>query len=802
MIAALNSNTALRQNRKMGKKPEQTGQFRKLSAPEHDDGAERPSAPVPIRVLFVEDGTEDAELALYQLRKQGIHFVSHRVDTEPAMREALTTFQPDVILSDFSLPSFDGLSALQVALELAADVPFIFVSSTIGEERAVEAVRRGAVDYVLKTNLSRLGPTVTRALAEAAARRQIARLTRVVRMLGGINGAVVRIRERSELFSEACRLAVTAGGYSMAMVLLKPSGSRRRIQPIAWNDGGGRATALVRNWIAESATRDNSTLKALLKTGSPFICNDTHQLHTDPDMRRVLNEARLRSIVALPLAIDQTPVGALILAASSVGMLSAEELEMLREVAANLSFALQYLQKDRTVRFLAHFNPHTGLARRSLFCERVARLLACGHRLAVAIVDVEQLSVINDSFGRPIGDELLQHVAARLRRRFQDTERLAQFAGGTFALTVDVAGDLSSIMSTLHAHVDAVFGRPFEVAGQSVPVSAKSGVALYPEDGQDANALVQNAEAALRNTRTTGQRHLSYSARLHVQDKERLALEHRLRVALERGQFELYYQPKVNAKTRRLEGVEALIRWNEPGTGLVLPSAFLPLLESTQLIVEVGEWVLEQAVRDCQHWHPLRLPPVRIAVNVSPVQLRHRDFVQRFFDICAPLAQIGCGLDIEITEGLLQSNGEEVEKLKSLRLAGVRIAIDDFGTGHSSLSRLAELPIDTLKIDRTFTSRLARMGSGRSVVKTILGLARSFELTVVAEGVETQEELRLLTELGCEQVQGFLLAKPMPRDELTRVLRCGHGAFIWPAVSDPDPRVEHPPPDPVASQTT
>ena len=759
----------------MAKQAEQTGQFLKLPVRDPGNRLEPAANAVPIRVLLVEDGAEDADLALYQLRKQGIHFIAQRVDTESALREALTTFHPDVVLSDFSLPGFDGLSALQVAHELAADVPFIFVSGTIGEERAVEAVRLGAVDYVLKTNLGRLGLIVTRALAEAAARRQITRLTRVLRMLSGINGAVVRIRERGELFSEACRLAVSVGGYSVAMVLLKRPGSRRPIQPIAWNDLGDRGAALLRNWIAESADRDDGIVKTLMKAGSAFICDDADQLHPDGELKRILIEATLRSIVAMPLSIDGTPVGALILAASSAGVLGDEELQMLREVAANLSFALQYLQKDRTVRFLSHFDPRTGLARRPLLCERVGRLLSSGHRLAVAIVDVEQLSVINDSFGRHIGDALLQHVAERLRRRFHDTERLAQLAGGTFALTVDATGDLNSVMSTIHGHLDAVFERPYEIAGQSIPVSAKSGVALYPEDGQDADALVQNAEAALRNARITGQRQLSYSVRLHVQDKARLALEHRLRVALEKHQFELHYQPKFAVQDRQLAGVEALIRWNEPGTGLVLPGEFLPLLESTQLIVPVGEWVLEQAVKDCQHWHQHGFPGVRIAVNVSPIQLRYPDFVRRFFGICAPLAQIGCALDIEITEGLLQSDGEEIEKLKSLRAAGVRIAIDDFGTGHSSLSRLAELPIDTLKIDRTFTSRVSRDGSGRSVVRTILALARSFDLTVVAEGVETQEEFRLLTELGCDQVQGFLLARPMPREQLTQLLQTGPG---------------------------
>jgi len=567
----------------------------------------------------------------------------------------------------------------------------------------------------------------------------------------------------------------------MAVVLLKRPGSQRSLQPVAWKDSGDRGPVLLRSWIAESADRDDGIVRTLLKTASPFICNDTDQLHDGGELKRVLAEARLRSIVAMPLSIDNTPVGALILAARSAGVLGHEELQMLREVAANLSFALQYLQKDRTVRYLAHFDPRTGLARRPLFCERVARLLASGHRLAVAVVDIEQLSVINDSFGRHTGDSLLQHVSERLRRRFHDTERLAQLAGGTFALIVDATGDLNSVMSTIHGHLGAVLGRPYEVAGQMIPISAKSGVALYPEDGQDANALVQNAEAALRSARSTGQRQLSYSVRQHVQDKARLALEHRLRLALEKHQFELHYQPKFAVSDRQLTGVEALIRWNEPGTGLVLPGNFLPLLESTQLIVEVGEWVLQQAVTDAQHWHQHGLPSVRIAVNVSPIQLRHPDFVHRFFAIYAPLARIGCGLDVEITEGLLQSDGEEIDKLKALRQAGVRIAIDDFGIGHSSLSRLAELPIDVLKIDRTFTSRLAPSGSGRSVVRTILALARSFDLTVVAEGVETREELCLLTELGCDEVQGFLLARPMPRAALIQLLASRQATSLNPS---------------------
>jgi len=190
-------------------------------------------------------------------------------------------------------------------------------------------------------------------------------------MLSGINAAVIRIRERGELFSEACRLAVEVGGYSMAMVLLKQPGTRRRIEPVAWSGSGGKDAALLRNWIAESAAREKSAIKTLLQTGSPFICNDSNQLSSDLETKRILGEAQLRSMAALPLSVDQTPVGVLILAAAA-GILSDQELQMMREVAANLSFALQYLQKARTVRFLSHFNPHTGLARRPLFCDRVS----------------------------------------------------------------------------------------------------------------------------------------------------------------------------------------------------------------------------------------------------------------------------------------------------------------------------------------------------------------------------------------------------------------------------------------------
>jgi diguanylate cyclase (GGDEF)-like protein len=479
----------------------------------------------------------------------------------------------------------------------------------------------------------------------------------------------------------------------------------------------------------------------------------------------------------------------LVLTAREAGAVSDEELRMLREVYGNLSFALTYLQKDTTVRFLSHFDPQTGLAKRSLFCERLGRHLSDAARrrasYAVTVIDIEQLSVINDCFGRRTGDLLLQHVADRLKRRFPQTENIAHFTGGTFALLADItaAGGADTAGSTMQDHAAALFGDVFLIEDRSIPVTVRVGLAVYPNDGKDANTLVQNAEAALHNTRTSGERRLHFSAKRSSEVVARLSLLHKLTLALEHQQFELHYQPKVNVVTRRLEGVEALIRWRDPESGLVAPAAFLPLLESSGLIVQVGQWVIQQAARDCQAWLRGGCPPVRIAVNISPLQLRHVDFTAGFLKQVESWSTEQWGLDVEITESaLLDDSSAEIKKLKLLRASGVQIAIDDFGTGYSSLSRLSKLPIDTLKIDRSFVSPLAEDPSAQILVKTIISLARAFKMTTVAEGVETQAQLDLLWQMGCDQSQGYLHSRAVPADEFVVLLQQGKDSVILPGV--------------------
>jgi diguanylate cyclase (GGDEF)-like protein len=738
-----------------------------------------------IRVLLVEDLEADAKRALYQLQRAGIHCLWKRVETEGALVSALRDFQPDVIISDYSLPQFDGMSALRVCREVAPNVPFLFLSGTLGEERAIQALHGGALDYVLKENMARFGPAVERAIGEAKARQerirqdaQIARLNRVLRMQSGVSGLVLRIRDRTELLRETCRFAVFAGGYAAAIAAAEVEGDGR-IQPVAWSGIDDEMTEQLRAYVAAAATRESGVIGTVLRTGREFVSNNTGDLASTATFDSLLVHARMQSVVVLPLVVDGTAIAVLVLTARDRDVLSEEELLMLREVAGNLSFGLQYLQRDTTARFLSHFDPQTSLAKRPLFCERAQRLMSQqrrdGAHHAVVVMDIERLSVINDSFGRRIGDLLLQHVADRLKRRFPQTEHVAHFGGGTFAVVLPQDG-VTSEQARAAGYRDAelIFAEPFLIEGQVIPVPIRIGGALSPEDGDDATTLVQNAEAALRYARAAGEKHAHYDATVRSQSVDQLALEHRLRFALERGEFELHYQPKVSVADGHIQGAEALLRWRSPESGLLAPAAFLPVLEGTGLIAQVGEWVVQQAARDCQHWMRSGLPPVRVAVNVAPAQLRHQDFEPGFLSAVDQWSTPDWGLDIEITEGVLQGDyPAEVGKLQRLREHGTRIAIDDFGTGYSSLSRLATLPIDTLKIDRSFVSRLRRTASGRSLVSTIIALARSLEMTTVAEGVEKSEELRLLRRMGCDQSQGYLHGAAMPAAEFAALLRKG-----------------------------
>jgi len=860
-----------------------------------------------LRVLIVEDVSVDSDLAIHQLARGGIRCTHIRADSEPSFRTALSRFRPHIILSDFSLPEFDGLAALEIATSEAPDVPFIFLSGTIGEERAIEALRKGAVDYVLKTNPARLVPAVRRALREVSerARRRIAerqireseqrlrdivdtsqdwiweldagrrfvfssesvrgilgaqfgevigspvealvdevdrpafidaldsltpghrtatgivtrwkhpgaesrwlegnllalvgadgsvsgyrgthrdvterkhqqehilRLTRMLQMQSGINAAVVRIRERDALLREACRLALQVGGYEHVMIsLVEPDGGRA----VPWYRLGFNAESHnceLAFPIGDGTDPDSSLIGRALRTGEITVSTDLTKPEPPVECREQLLAEGFKSVVALPFSVNGARIGVLSLASRETDQLSNEELMLLQDMIANLSFALQYRQKETTAQYLAYFDALTGLAKRALFCERLDEALRNRKEpegnLTVVAFDVMHLSNVNDTFGRHVGDLLLQRVAEQLKHHLGDDTRMGYLGGGTFVLVLPE--DESSAESVTTFLESTVFKDVFKIEGRSIRGSFKSGIARYPVDGEDASTLTQRAEAALKRAKESGEPYLHYQVEMHSELAERLALEHSLRGALDEEQFVLHYQPQINIMTGRIDGVEALLRWNDPQAGLTLPGRFLPVLESSGMIVAVGDWVLRKAAEDCRRWTRMGLGPLRIAVNVSAQQIRRRTFVENCLAAAAACNNGGYGLDLEITEtGLLHDVEGASRKLRELRAVGMRVAIDDFGTGYSSLGLLSKLPVDLLKIDRTFISGLPEDSASGTLVSSIIGLASAFNLVAIAEGVETEEQLELLRKLKCNHSQGFLHSRPVPAEQLEQIL--------------------------------
>jgi diguanylate cyclase (GGDEF)-like protein len=731
-----------------------------------------------LRILLVEDSTADAELAIWRLKQGGYVCNSRRVVTEAEMRAALAAELPDIILSDFSLPQFDGISALAVAREVASDVPFIFLSATIGEERAIEALKSGATDYVLKTNPKRLVPAVKRALEDAALRRKsrmaeqrVARLSRVVQMLSAINSALVRIQSREDVLRETCRLAHQIGAYSIAMVaLIDPA--TRMARPVGWAGWEFLVDPGQEFPVADSEAGDKSLMGRVIRTGEATLCEDIETFPHVIDGRQGLIAAGVRSIACLPLRVDSTPVGSFICGVGAGVIIEADEMRLLEEVAANLSFALQYLDKQQALHFLSYFEPLTGLAKRALFCERLSRLLVRGAeslpRLAVTVFDIDHLAVVNDSFGRHTGDRLLQCVADRLKTYFPDSDQLAHLGGGTFVCMQALPRNAAETASSPHEDLShRIFDRPFDVDGREIITRVRSGVACYPDDGREAHTLVQNAEAALKEAKISGEQYLHHRIEMNSELARRVAMEHRLRQALDKEQFRLHYQPKIDLRTGRIVGAEALLRWQDPESGLVPPGTFLPLLESAGLMAATDAWVLKQAVADCRQWRRRGLVPIRVAVNLSPAGLRRRNIAREILDAIGDLTgNEYWGIDIELTEAAFAGDSSAfVHTLRMLRGTGIRIAIDDFGTGYSSLGRLSDLPIDTLKIDRSFIQRLPTDRTSCTLVTTVIGLARAFDLTTVAEGVEDPAQLEYLTRQGCDESQGYLHSRPVPAAE-------------------------------------
>ena len=436
----------------------------------------------------------------------------------------------------------------------------------------------------------------------------------------------------------------------------------------------------------------------------------------------------------------------------------------------------QARRAEEKIRRLAHFDELTELPNRTMFMHTLQRASSLAQRrnksFALFFIDLDRFKNINDSLGHEAGDHLLQDVARRLRQHLRESDTVARLGGDEFVVLVEDCADVRELDAIAQNILNAI-GRPYILSGREYHVTGSIGIATYPADGQDPAALLKNADIAMYMAKDRGKNNFQfYSAQQNAHSFERLALDSALRHALERAEFELYFQPKVEIATGSIVGVEALLRWNHPDLQMVMPNQFIPLAEETGLIVPIGQWVLRAACTQSVAWRREGLKPLRVAVNLSARQFVHDGLLS---DIASALDETGLapeGLELEITESMVMHNPEQaVITLTRLRAMGITVSIDDFGTGYSSLGYLKRFPVDNVKIDRSFVKDLPHDQDDAAITRAVIAMAQSLRIRVIAEGVETREQMQFLREHGCDECQGYYLSRPLPASEFALLVR-------------------------------
>jgi diguanylate cyclase (GGDEF)-like protein len=457
---------------------------------------------------------------------------------------------------------------------------------------------------------------------------------------------------------------------------------------------------------------------------------------------------------------------------------SEAEIELFRLASRFASVSIEQSELNSELAYRAQHDPLTGLLNRASFEQRMVRTVAhasrYGRRVGFLSLDLDRFKIINDMLGHAAGDELITQLARRLSSCFRETDFVARWGGDEFVVGLTEIGEPQDAHKAAAKLLDTLKA-PFQLGGREITTTASIGVSVFPDDGPDLETLIRRADTAMYRAKRNGRNGFHcYNAGIGEMDRRRLEMEAHLRIALERGEFSLSYQPQVDLRTGALGGLEALLRWHNTELGPIPPSTFIPIAEESGFIIQIGDWVVRQACKQIKEFERSGCGPIRVAVNVSGIQFSRGDFVDVVAQAIEDAKIESRFLELELTESFLMEpcNGADT-RMESLRALGVKISIDDFGTGFSSLSSLHQLPIDCLKIDQSFVRGLGESPRAPVFVGSILALAKSLGIVTIAEGVESKEQLDVLRESGCDLVQGYLLGVPLSPSQIISRL-------VWP----------------------
>lgn len=702
------------------------------------------------RILIVDD--EPGLLASCKALLEGAKFT---VSTASGGKQALAMLATaptgwDLMLLDLNMPDLDGLAVMHELQKRNIDISVVVLSGETAFHYVSKAFQNGAFDYISKPyEVDALVNTIHNALKKRELekgfiqlRRQLERSERLHRFMIESSPDIIFIVDKDGIIRFANDRAEDLLNYRKDELIAQ------HYSVIVDPESMGKA--------ANCFNERRASLRASKDEEVWLLC----KLGTAPGATRRRIAIELN---AMGVYENET--------INEKGERLQRDYSGTYVVARDVT---ERLASQKLIHYQAYHDLLTGLPNRALFLDRLSNAISAARRqkgkLAVMFLDLDRFKFVNDSLGHDIGDTLLKRVAERLKKCLRESDTLARLGGDEFIVLLPQVESILMAKAVADKIVRSI-KMPITIANHELCVTASVGIAMYPEDGATADALIKNADIAMYHTKDLGKDGFNiFTQELSEQQKQQLSIETEIRRGIRAKQFEVYYQPQVDALDGRISGVEALLRWNHPERGVLTPSYFLPVAEESRLIIELGDWVVDAALADSKKWRDAGLGVGKLALNFSFRQIEQLDFVDKLIAALKRFDYPGELIEVEITESSLMSDAEKtIAKLRQLHSYGVHIAIDDFGTGYSSLSMLQKLPINRLKIDRSFIQDL-QTDSDRSIVEAIAHMAKGLKLDMVAEGVEQEFQLRYLRKLQCQVIQGFIYSHCLTADEMRKLL--------------------------------